>query len=67
MPTPARPKPEVRHQFLADSHEFDAHRFAYLAEHLKRARMAEIAKLAERWADHHVQVARQLRRQGYGG
>lgn len=63
MPTPARPKPEVHHRYLADSHEFDAHRFKYLAEHLHRARMADIAKLAERWADHHTQVARQLRNQ----
>jgi hypothetical protein len=63
MPTPTRPKPEVHHHFLADSHDFDAHRFKWLASKLHRARMEDAAKLAERWAEHHVQVARQLRNQ----
>jgi hypothetical protein len=63
MPTPPRTKPQVRHDDLARNHEWDADRFAYLATFLYRGRQTEAAKLAERWAKHHVQVARQLRTQ----
>ena len=63
MPNPGTRPPEVHHRYLADSHDSSADRFKYLAAQLHRARMAEIAQIAEKWADHHIQVARQLRRQ----
>ena len=56
-------KPKARTEDMVRDHEWDADRFQYLAKYLYRGRQTEAAKLAERWARHHVLVARQIRTQ----
>ena len=58
-----RRRPGVHHHYLAESHDFDSKRLSYLADKLDRAGQHQVARLAERWADHHFRVARQLRQQ----